>query len=98
KIPARPLWMDAFYVHCNRAGVKAVSFHALRHTFASAMALYTPPPVLQQMLGHESLTTTMKYVHIAQSDSVGFTEKLKSIYREHRNLEELARLTLRKVS
>ena len=42
-IPTRPLWMDAFYLYCNRAGVKSVPFHALRHSFASAMALYTPP-------------------------------------------------------
>ena len=92
------MWKSTFYVYCNRAGLKKVSFHALRHTFATAMALYTPPAVLQKILGHSSWNTTMKYVHIAQSDSVGYTKYLKSVYRKHRDVDAIMQKTLKRIS
>ncbi len=93
-----PMWKNTFYVYCNRAGLKKVSFHALRHTFATAMALYTPPAVLQKILGHSSWNTTMKYVHIAQSDAIGYTKYLKSVYKEHRDMGAIMSKALHKVS
>ncbi len=89
-----PIWKDKFYIYCNRAGIKKISFHAFRHTFASTMALYTPPAVLQKILGHASWSTTMKYVHIAKSNVVGYTKYLEGMYKKHRDIENLASLTL----
>ncbi len=39
----------------------------------------------------------MKYVHIAKSESIGYTKYLKSVYKEHRDVEKLMQKTLLKV-
>lgn len=39
-------------------------FHDTRHTFASrAIEKNTPVPVLQSILNHRNIKTTMRYVH-----------------------------------
>jgi len=93
-----PLWMDKFYVYSNRAGIKKISFHAFRHTFASTMALYTPTAVLQKMLGHASWNTTMKYVHIAQSSMLGYTKHLGGMYKKERDANKIAELNFKRSS
>lgn len=42
--------------------------HVLRHTFATQLLRHTNVRVVQQMLGHASLTTTEIYTHPTQSD------------------------------
>ncbi|MCP4581087.1 MAG: tyrosine-type recombinase/integrase [candidate division Zixibacteria bacterium] len=38
----------------------------LRHTFASYLAMAgTPIPVIQEFLGHSSISTTMIYAHLS---------------------------------
>ncbi|MAG35314.1 MAG: hypothetical protein CL878_03570 [Dehalococcoidia bacterium] len=51
----------------RRAGIaKRVSCHTLRHTFGSTLAAKGVSPfVLQRLLGHAKLDTTMLYVHLA---------------------------------
>ena len=53
------------YKLCDEAGLKRISMHALRHTYATRAIEYgVPPKVLMQLLGHSSIKTTMdKYVH-----------------------------------
>jgi len=57
----------------NRAKADAglgsdVTFHTLRHTFAShAIMNGMPLKVLQEILGHASLTMTMRYAHLSDS-------------------------------
>ncbi|MEK7133980.1 MAG: tyrosine-type recombinase/integrase [Patescibacteria group bacterium] len=42
--------------------------HTLRHTFASQLAMKGAPiPVIQALLGHSSVSTTMRYSHVAPS-------------------------------
>lgn len=44
------------------------SLHSLRHTFGSHLAIKgTPVRVLQELMGHASIKTTEKYLHVAQS-------------------------------
>ena len=43
--------------------------HILRHTFATHAARSVPLPVLQQWLGHASITQTMKYVQVSEAES-----------------------------
>ena len=54
------------YKLCDEAGIPRFSMHALRHTYATrAVEAGVPPKVLQKMLGHASLSTTMdRYVHV----------------------------------
>lgn len=42
---------------------RAITPHVLRHTFASRMMRVAPGRVVQQLLGHKSLTSTQVYTH-----------------------------------
>ena len=54
------------YKTCDRAGLRRIGWHVLRHTFASQlMGLNAPVRNVQEMLGHASLEMTMKYSHVS---------------------------------
>lgn len=42
-----------------------VHWHKFRHTAASRLVLHLPVPVVQQLLGHQTITTTQKYIAVA---------------------------------
>src|SRR5204862_194060 len=53
----------------RRAGVAAGGAHALRHTFATSYVRGGGSVVrLQRILGHSSVTMTMRYVHLVAGD------------------------------
>ena len=52
----------------RKAGLPPITFHALRHTFASHFVLRGGDVyVLQKILGHQSVNTTQHYAHLAES-------------------------------
>lgn len=50
---------------CDRAGIRRVGWHTLRHTFATRLgSLGVPLRVFQEYLGHGSVKTTERYAHL----------------------------------
>jgi integrase/recombinase XerD len=54
--------------YAERAHVRKVSPHALRHRFGYRMAASVPLHRLAQLMGHDSLDTTMRYVQATTSE------------------------------
>lgn len=53
---------------CGAAGLRNIGWHTLRHTFASQLAMRgVPMPAIKELMGHASITTTMRYAHVAPS-------------------------------
>jgi integrase len=52
----------------HRAGLRKIGWHTLRHTFASHLVMRGAPiSAVQILMGHSSVTTTMRYAHLAPS-------------------------------
>lgn len=57
---------------------KRMSPHTLRHSYATAqITLGTPVQVVQDLLGHNQLNTTSKYLHLANGERRKAAEKIK---------------------
>ncbi len=61
----------------EKAGVKVITFHDLRHTFASHLAMSAVSLFdIQKLLGHSDLKTTQRYMHLAPDHLQGVTDVL----------------------
>lgn len=69
------------YKLCDEAGIKHFCMHALRHTYATrAIEAGMPPKVLQQLLGHASIKTTMdRYVHVTNESLTNAVRQFDSL-------------------
>lgn len=60
-----------------------VTFHTLRHTFASWLALQgTPILTISQLLGHKSLTMTLRYSHLSPDHRRDAALSLEQVFNE----------------
>lgn len=54
------------FAACDRAGVRRVTWHKLRHTVATELMIRgTPLLVVKDILGHKTLEMTARYAHVA---------------------------------
>ena len=65
----------SFKTACRRAKIKNFRFHDLRHTFASHFVMGGGNLLtMQSLLGHKSLTMTLRYAHLAPAYKVKVME------------------------
>lgn len=63
-------------LHAEKALGRSIHPHVLRHTFASRMMRVTSIRVVQQLLGHNNLSSTQIYTHPSSND---LTEAVKAL-------------------
>ena len=66
-----------FALACRKAGISGVTWHTLRHTFASCLLDRGVDIVtVQQLLGHSTVVVTMRYTHTNLDSKRAAVEKL----------------------
>jgi site-specific recombinase XerD len=68
---------------CTKAGLKGVTPHTMRHTFASHLIMSgVDMRSVQRLLGHKSIGTTMVYSHLTEDHLARSVEKLPWLDKE----------------
>lgn len=66
RTPNRWSAIEALERACNRAGLRRVGWHVLRHSFASQLVgAGVNLAMIQALLGHSTLEMTMRYAHVS---------------------------------
>ncbi len=61
----------------SEAGIRDFTWHDLRHTFASRLVMAGEGlRMVQEVMGHKSITTTCRYAHLAPAEQLAAVEKL----------------------
>lgn len=69
----------SWHTACRRAGIEGIRLHDLRHTFASRLVMRGVPLLaVSKLLGHATITMTMRYSHLAPEALDTAIERLDS--------------------
>jgi integrase len=80
----------AFNVACRRAGINDSRLHDLRHTSASQLVMAgVDLTTVKELLGHKTLTMTLRYAHLAPSHKVEAVEILDNAINETPTIQKL---------
>jgi integrase len=61
-------WLEGRIWRRSKLTRPSMPWHALRHTFGARLARAgAPPRAIQELMGHVSINTTMRYMHLAPS-------------------------------
>lgn len=83
--PTTPKILSMWAIRIEKLGALPVTgrLHVLRHTFCSRLAMANAPVrTIQELAGHQSLTTTLRYMHLAQGakhQAIGLLDKRANV-------------------
>jgi integrase len=79
----------SFATACRKAGIRDFHFHDLRHTFASQLVMNgVDITTVSKLLGHATLTMTLRYAHLAQDHLKSAVDVLSRISSPHDSLHD----------
>ena len=75
-------------VLCKRAGVEPFGLHGIRHLTASLLAGSAVPMVsIKDLLRHQNLTTTQRYIHSLQKENRGVLDALPVLEKPEKHIK-----------
>jgi len=62
---------------CRRTGLRKITWHVLRHTFASHLVMSgVPLKAVQELMGHATIEMTLRYSHLSPEVGRGAVQLL----------------------
>ena len=78
-VDAQNFYNRVFVPALKRAGIQGFTWHSLRHSFASRLVMAgVPLRTVQELLGHQSATMTLRYAHLSPEHQLEAVLKLDS--------------------